>query len=125
MRGERASGVTVRADADRLGQVFINLVSNAIKYNTSPDPWVRVESRVREGVYEVTVEDNGPGIPEADRAAVFDKFRRGWAHSRPGASGAGLGLVISRQIMRRFGGSLTLDAAEGGGACFRAGLPVA
>jgi len=122
-RGERLAGVVVRADADRLSQVFINLVSNAIKYNTAAEPHVRVASRVRDGVYEVLVEDNGPGILPEEHERIFSKFMRGWAHVQTGHKGAGLGLTISRQIMHRLGGSLTLEPG-GPGACFRVALPV-
>ena len=122
--GARASGVTVTANADRLSQVFINLVANAIKYNTSPGPEVRVTSRVRDGLYEVLVEDNGPGIRDDERERVFAKFMRGWTHTRTHEKGAGLGLAISWQIMKRLGGSLTLEPSRGGGACFRVALPV-
>jgi signal transduction histidine kinase len=123
--GPRAAGVTVTANADRLSQVFINLVANAIKYNTSPEPRVRVESRVRDGIYEVLVEDNGPGIRPEERERVFAKFMRGWAHTQTHEKGAGLGLAISSEIMRRLGGSLTLEPARAEGACFRVALPVA
>ncbi|HLS85988.1 MAG TPA: sensor histidine kinase [Burkholderiales bacterium] len=122
--GGRARGARVLGNVDRLSQVFINLVSNAIKYNTSPSPRVRVSSRVREGTYEVLVEDNGPGIPEGERTRIFSKFMRGWAHTQTAEKGAGLGLAISWQIMRRLGGSLTLEDSAGTGACFRVAISV-
>mgnify|MGYP001034395173 FL=1 len=121
----RAHGAITQADADRLSQVFINLVSNAIKYNTSADPWVRVSSRVTATDYEVLVEDNGPGILPEERELIFSKFLRGWAHTQTPAAGAGLGLAISWQIMRRHGGSLTLVPDAAPGACFRVTLPLA
>ncbi len=119
----QARGATVLADADRLSQVFINLVSNAVNYNTSADPWVRVTSRITASDYEVLVEDNGPGILPEERELIFSKFLRGWAHTQTQASGAGLGLAISGQIMRRHGGTLTLVSGTGPGACFRVTLP--
>ncbi len=123
---ERADGaVVVAAEADRLSQVFINLIANAIKYNTSRTPWVRVRSRIRHGSYEVLIEDNGPGIQADERELVFSKFRRGWAHTQTSAPGAGLGLAISWQIMRRLGGELALDDQSGPGAVFRVSLPLA
>jgi len=117
--GERARGVLVLANADRLSQVFINLISNAIKYNTSEAPYVRLRSRVVDGAYEVLVEDNGPGIRAGERELIFSKFARGWAHTQTAVVGAGLGLAISRQIMRRLGGSIRLMPDRGCGACFR------
>lgn len=121
----RVRGVRVMADLDRLSQVFINLIANAIKYNTSAAPRVMVGSAVREGVYEVLVEDNGPGIHPADRERIFSKFSRGWTHTRSATQGAGLGLAISWQIMHRLGGSLTLLPERPGGqagSCFRVQL---
>jgi signal transduction histidine kinase len=122
VNGERASGVVVEADADRLSQVFINLISNAIKYNRGASPYVRVSSRLQGGEYEVLVEDNGPGIRADERELIFSKFRRGWAHTQTSEAGAGLGLAISWQIMHRLGGSLTLLPDTGTGACFRVAL---
>ncbi len=122
MSGERASAVTVEANSDRLSQVFINLISNAIKYNRSEAPFVRITSRVEGDTYEVLVEDNGPGIPAGQREQIFSKFLRGWARTQAGTGGVGLGLAISWQIMRRLGGSLTLEPDSGRGACFRVAL---
>jgi Na+/proline symporter/nitrogen-specific signal transduction histidine kinase len=119
---ERAHGVKVEANGDRLAQVFINLISNAIKYNTSDDPELRIESRLRDGVYEVLFCDNGPGIGADEQEKIFSKFMRGAARTRGGAAGAGLGLAISSQIMRRLGGSLTLEPRREAGACFRVAL---
>ena len=75
------------------------------------------------GVARLSVSDNGPGVAEAERERVFLKFSRGW--DRKDRGGAGLGLAISREIMRRFGGDLTLAPARPGeGARFEARLPV-
>jgi Na+/proline symporter/signal transduction histidine kinase len=122
LNGERASAVTVQANSDRLSQVFINLISNAIKYNRSEAPYVRIVSRVAGDLYEVLVEDNGPGIPAGEREQIFSKFLRGWARTQTATGGVGLGLAISWQIMRRLGGSLTLMPDNGHGACFRVAL---
>jgi Na+/proline symporter/nitrogen-specific signal transduction histidine kinase len=120
--GQRAQNVFVAANGDRLAQVFINLISNAIKYNVSEEPYVRVSSGLRDGHYEVLVEDNGPGIRAEERERIFSKFIRGSEHARTDAAGAGLGLAISWQIMQRFGGTLELIARLGPGACFRVTL---
>ncbi len=125
LEGERLAGVRVDANSDRLSQVFINLISNAIKYHSADAPYVRITSRVQGGVYEVLVEDNGPGIPPDDREMIFSKFLRGWARTHATAPGVGLGLAISWQIMRRLGGSLTLLPDTGRGATFRVALAVA
>jgi len=113
---------TLRADPDRLMQVLMNLLSNAAKF--VPVQGGRVEMRLfaeADGA-TVEVEDNGPGVPEAQRALIFEKFRQGgdeW--NRP--QGTGLGLPISRQIVEHFGGRMELRPGAGRGACFAFTLP--
>ncbi len=114
-RNARARNAMIEGDHDKLAQVFINLISNAIKYNTSARPQVTVSSGLRKGVYEVRVSDNGPGIPEKDRERIFAKFSRGQA---PAQAGVGLGLAISRHIVEQFGGRLLLGPSRQGGAEF-------
>ena len=120
-RPRRARGDKIAGDRDRLAQVFINLVSNAVKYNTDPKPLVTVSSSLRKGVYEARVADNGPGIRPTERERIFLKFVRG---PMPRRSGAGLGLAISRQIIERFGGDLSLaDSPALRGAEFVVRIP--
>ncbi len=114
-RSGQARSARVHGDPDKLAQVFINLISNAIKYNTSAEPVVMISSMQRTGLYEMRVADNGPGIPEGERERIFEKFVRGRA---PRQVGAGLGLAISRQIVERFEGSLLLATSKLGGAEF-------
>ena len=119
--GERAAGVRVLANSDRLAQVFINLISNAIKHNSSANPEVVVSGQSRGNAgYEARVSDNGPGISPENRENVFTKFFRG-NEAQPG--GVGLGLPISRQIAKRLGGELYLAEAGTGGAEFVVRLP--
>ena len=122
---ERASKVTVLGDADRLCQVLINLISNAIKYNTADDPVVEVRSGVGRNRYLIEVSDNGPGIPKSERRTIFEKFTRGQSGAATGLPGAGLGLAISRQIISRMNGKLELLSGFGSGARFRITLPLA
>ncbi len=79
-----------------------------------------MDVRLRDG--ELTVRDHGPGIPEADRAHVFDRFYR--ADTARGQPGSGLGLAIVRQVAETHGGTVAADAADGGGALMRLRLPV-
>jgi signal transduction histidine kinase len=113
----------VKADADRITQVVLNLLSNALKY--APREGGQVVMRLREegDTVEVEVQDNGPGIAPDQQAMVFEKFRQvaGDAHYRPG--GTGLGLPISRQIVAHFGGRMWLRSEPGQGACFGFSLP--
>jgi len=123
----RAENLLVQADPDRLRQVFINLVSNAVRHNDKDVVVITVDSRQRDGVYEATITDNGPGVPDDARDRIFSLFSASW--TRAAGRGAGLGLAISKGIMHRMGGDLTLDPPSdddggmGGGACFRVTLP--
>ncbi|MGM9426632.1 sodium:solute symporter family transporter [Hydrogenophaga sp. MI9] len=115
----------VRADADRLTQVVLNLLSNALKYAPPQGGRVQLVLFRDGGDVVVEVQDNGPGIPADQQATVFEKFRQvaGDAHYRPG--GTGLGLPISRQIVEHFGGRMWLRSVPGQGACFGFALPAA
>jgi Na+/proline symporter/nitrogen-specific signal transduction histidine kinase len=121
--GERAHVTMIEGDADRLCQVFINLISNAVKYNDAEEPLVRIASSVRAGKYVVEISDNGPGISKRNRKLVFQKFWRGVEGSGD-QGGAGLGLAISRQIVTRMNGTLELVPGVLPGASFRIRLPV-
>jgi Na+/proline symporter/signal transduction histidine kinase len=123
--GPRAGAVSISGDSDRLCQVLINLVSNAIKYNDAPIPIVEVSSSCAGGVYTIEVADNGPGIAQSERELIFDKFARG-AQGTAIPSGSGLGLAISREIIARMNGSLVLVESDSAhGARFRVALPIA
>lgn len=114
----------VHGDADRLTQVMLNLLSNAAKF-VPDDGRGRVEVRLRQEPDALVVEvaDNGPGVPAAERATVFDKFRQGGDElDRP--PGSGLGLPISRQIVEHLGGKIWLQDGPGEGACFGFSLPL-
>jgi len=118
-----ASVPLLRADADRLTQVLMNLLSNAAKFVPAAGGRVDVTLRQEEQSLVVKITDNGPGVPMADRATIFEKFRQGGdALSRP--SGTGLGLPISRQIVDHFGGSMWLEQQPGSGATFAFRLPL-
>lgn len=121
--GGRARPTMVEGDSDRLCQVFINVISNAVKYNDAETPLLHVTSAVRAGSYVVEIADNGPGIAKAERKLIFEKFSRG-QRGAADQSGAGLGLAISRQIVARMNGSLDLMAGPLPGACFRVRLAV-
>ncbi len=114
---------TLRADADRLLQVVLNLLSNAAKFVPQGNGLVELRLSLQPGAVRVEVQDNGPGVPLAQQALVFEKFRQGGdAANRP--QGTGLGLPISRQIVEHFGGRLWLKSVAGQGACFGFNLPL-
>jgi signal transduction histidine kinase len=116
--------LTVTADRDRLAQVVRNLVENAVKF--TPDGGaVRVTTGRCEDGWEVRVDDSGPGVPEAHRSAVFEKFSQLSDHLTAKSPGAGLGLASSRAIVARFGGLIWCEESPLGGACFGVRLPQA
>ena len=110
-------------DADRIGQIFINLIGNAIKF--TPDNGkvtVRISQSLQNGSatdgFHVEVIDTGPGIPPEDREKIFDKFRQlGSVQARKPQSGTGLGLSIAAGIVEAHGGRLWVDAGENGRGC--------
>jgi signal transduction histidine kinase len=119
----RAESSTIRADRETLRCVFWNLFENAVKY--SPDcrtVWVDLtknDSRV-----EISVRDQGVGIPRNEQRSVFEKFVRGSAARDRGIGGTGIGLAMARQIVRAHGGDITLESEPGKGSTFRVLLPV-
>ena len=112
----------LRADADRLLQVLLNLLANAVKFVPAGSGRVQLRLTERAAGVRVEVQDNGPGVPPAQQQLVFEKFRQGGdARDRP--QGTGLGLPISRRIVEHFGGRLWLKSEPGQGACFGFDLP--
>jgi PAS domain S-box-containing protein len=112
------------ADEDKLRQVLVNLLDNAIKY--SPDGGdVVVELAGGHGRVRLTVCDSGLGIPPGEQERIFEKFYRLDPALTRGVGGSGLGLFISRELVSRMGGSLTVRSEPGEGAAFVVDLPAA
>ena len=117
---------TVLADRDRLMQVLLNLLTNAVKFCTPVTGLVQVELAVTDrGTVRVQVRDNGVGIAPEQQAAIFEKFRQADTHIADRPGGFGLGLPISRLIVRQFGGDLWVESQQGRGATFSFTLPIA
>ena len=115
-----AEGVAANCDRDALDQIVLNLIDNAIKYAAAggsvcvgigPSP-------IGAGGVEITVADRGPGVGEADRERIFDKFSRLQSNLATEQTGTGLGLAIARQLARGHGGDLWCESRPGGGAVF-------
>lgn len=107
----------VRGDADRLYQLFLNLISNALKFRrTDVAPCVTVSARKQGNEWSFCVEDNGIGIDPQHQASVFKAFWR--LHAQSKYEGSGLGLSISQQIVEQHGGRIWVESAPGGGARF-------
>lgn len=108
----------VEADAMRIKQLLNNLIGNAIKFTPSGSVAVRIAAETTPGGVRVAgrVDDSGPGVAPETAATIFEPFNTGQAGRS--SAGAGLGLAICRQIVERMGGSIRVEAAPGGGACF-------
>ena len=109
-------------DADRIGQIFINLIGNAIKF--TPDNGqvtVRIARTSQNGReshgFHVEVIDTGPGIPADEREKVFDKFRQLGSVQTRQQGGTGLGLSIASGIVEAHGGKLWVDTGDNGRGC--------
>lgn len=112
-----APDTEIVGDPGRLTQVFVNLVSNAVRVCGTPDK-VRIEMHQRPGEVEVNVIDTGPGVPDHVKPKVFDKFYRGKE-----AGSTGLGLTIAQQVVTAHSGRIDVLDTPGGGATFQVRLP--
>ncbi|TAK04053.1 sensor histidine kinase [Patescibacteria group bacterium] len=114
--------VTVLADADKLKEVFMNLVDNAVKYTAEGKVTVTVRAEGRQAVVEV--KDTGYGLSEADKRKLFQKFARGSA-SKNVKSSSGLGLYVVRKLMEAMHGSIEAESEGAGkGSAFTVRLPL-
>ena len=115
---------SILADADRLEQVFSNLIGNAILHG-DPSTAVVVRAQVADDTVSVTVHNEGEAVPAEIQAKLFDPFRRGERESRSAkTAGLGLGLYISWEIVRGHGGSIEIDSSADRGTTFRVNIPI-
>jgi signal transduction histidine kinase len=125
LRLEPAVNLRVIGDGARIRQVLVNLIGNAVKF-TPVDGTITVSlgtSSDKPPLAELRVTDTGPGIPEADRAAIFEAYFRSAATA--GAAGVGLGLAISQALVEQMGGSLSVESEVGKGSSFILRFPLA
>jgi PAS domain S-box-containing protein len=120
IRFEQDGPIHARWDRPRIEQVVANLVGNAIKYGEQRP--VLVSARARDDRVRLVVQDQGPGIAPKDRERIFQVFER--AVRGTNISGFGLGLYVTRQIVRAHGGSIQVEDTPGGGTTFVVELPV-
>jgi CheY-like chemotaxis protein/two-component sensor histidine kinase len=116
-------GVCISGNKGAILRIFNNLLSNAIKF-TPKDGRVEVVQRIENDRVTIRVRDNGIGIPPAKIPLLFDKFSK---VSRPGTAGeksTGLGLVITRELVERLGGTIEVSSEEGVGTCFQVAFPL-
>jgi light-regulated signal transduction histidine kinase (bacteriophytochrome) len=113
----------VMADSAQLRSIFKNLISNAIKYNEQTVPTVRIDWRLDEGRWLVSVQDNGIGIDMRYHERIFELFER--LVSRQQYEGTGAGLAITRKMVEQHGGKIWIESAPGQGSTFYFSLAVA
>jgi signal transduction histidine kinase/CheY-like chemotaxis protein len=106
-------------DRQRVRQILVNLIGNALKFTSDGEVVVDVGRPDRDGLL-ITVRDTGPGIEESEHEAIFEEFRQ----VGDAGSGTGLGLAISRRLARAMGGDITVESAVGAGTVFRLTLPL-
>lgn len=115
-------GGIVLADPNRLGQVIANLVSNAIKYSPRHgDVWI--ETLVQDGIWQLTVTDSGPGVPESERHLLFQPFSKISNKPTAGEASTGLGLWIVREMVHAQNGEVGVHFPPEGGSQFWVQLP--
>ncbi|GHO64101.1 hypothetical protein KSC_029930 [Ktedonobacter sp. SOSP1-52] len=109
-------------DKDRLGQIFTNLISNAIKYSPGAET-VEMDLSTSEETVTVRVCDHGLGIPREQRDKIFERFYRATGPRQKAIPGLGMGLYIVQEIVKRHGGTITVDSEVGKGSTFTVTLP--
>ncbi len=125
LRMHAVQAVDALADGALVGKILDNLINNAISYSDAP-PTIRLGLEVLAGQMQVTIADNGAGIPAADRERIFQRFVRGSDRVVRDRQGSGLGLYLSRGLAERMNGSLELQSTElGKGSTFVLRLPSA
>ncbi len=115
--------VLVWVDSLRLQQVLGNFLSNAVKF-TPEGGEIRLHTSLRGARVRISVTDQGPGIPDAFRSRVFEKFAQADASDSRQKSGTGLGLAITKELIERMGGTVGFDCQPGAGTTFWCELPI-
>jgi PAS domain S-box-containing protein len=115
--------MTIYADRERIAQVLVNLISNAIKYSPGADK-VNVIASQQEKMIIIAVQDFGLGIPKEEQDKIFERFFRVKGKREEDISGLGLGLYISNEIITRHKGKIWVESKEGEGSTFYFSLPI-
>ena len=111
----------VMADASGLERILTNLTSNAVKYSPHGTT-VTIRTAPADGGAELTVDDEGPGVPAAERSRIFSRFYRGSGQAVLRTRGTGIGLSVVHELADQMGGEVSVSTAPGGGARFRVWL---
>ncbi len=113
----------ISADRTMMLQLFQNLIGNGIKYNDSGAPIIKLKYKITRDTLEITVTDNGIGIPQHLRERAFQMFQR--VHTDKNYKGSGIGLAICKKIAETMNGRIAIEDNHSGGSVFRIILPVA
>lgn len=124
MDTELIPDVTVMADQASLRQLVLNLLDNAVKFGP-PGQQVRLAMARQNGAVQLTVTDQGPGVPPAERQRIWEPYYRGKGEAVSAVGGSGIGLALVHDIAESFGGSVDVTDAPGGGAAFTVSIPAA
>jgi signal transduction histidine kinase len=112
----------LEVDSSQIRQLFGNLIQNAIKFNVSSCPEIKIHGKVNNGLCSIYVEDNGIGFEEQYLDKIFSPFQR--LHNRDEYEGMGMGLAICHKIVEMHGGNITASSRPGDGATFIISLPM-
>jgi signal transduction histidine kinase len=113
----------VNVDADRMTQVLVNLLDNALRY-TPAGGWIKLSAERSQSGVAISVQDSGPGIPPEDLEHLFERFYRGDKSRQREEGGSGLGLAIAKSLVESQGGQIRVESQPGEGARFIIELPI-
>ena len=123
LKGELPSKkIEIWADPDKLIQVLTNLIDNAIKYN-KPNGEIEIGLEEKGSFIKIYVRDNGIGMPEEDLVKIFDRFHRVEMHTKGKVRGTGIGLSITKDIIQKHGGEISVESKINKGSRFTVTLP--
>lgn len=119
-----ASLSPIHADFDRLLQVILNLISNAVKFTPQGEVTLKVQENASDKTIQFSIQDTGPGISSQNQAAIFERFHQLEAANQDKPKGTGLGLPICKEIVEHHGGRIWVESKVGKGSTFHFTIPL-
>lgn len=110
------------ADRTMMLQLLQNIIGNGIKYNENPAPLIQVKHKLLRNTIEISIQDNGIGIPANLREKAFQLFQR--LHTQKAYTGSGIGLAICKKIVESMAGHIQIEDNPSGGSIFRMTFPL-